>query len=221
MQLSIEMFEKPRARRRDPSLVAGATLQRFTLIEEVIGLDGRSNWRAKCVCGQERIVRIRDLKSGHRISCGCFGREQSVLRSTTHGHGTRAKTPTYRTWQHMISRCHSPTSDNYPNYGGAGIVVCERWRASFENFLADMGERPEGKTLDRVIGSKGYEPSNCRWATPGEQAQNTTRAKLTVETAASLRAMKGQLSIRAAGRLFGVSSHRVWAVWNGTAWREV
>lgn len=74
----------------------------------------------------------------------------------------------------MIGRCHNPNSSGYSSYGGRGITVCERWR-DFANFLADMGERPEGKTLDRIDGSLGYFPENCRWATVGEQNRNTRR----------------------------------------------
>lgn len=80
--------------------------------------------------------------------------------------------PTYVVWFTMKERCLLPTHNMYPKYGGAGITVCERW-LRFENFLADMGERPPGKTLDRYPDGKGnYEPGNCRWATPKEQARN-------------------------------------------------
>ena len=72
----------------------------------------------------------------------------------------------------MKERCCNPNATKYPVYGARGIAVCERWLDSFENFLADMGERPEGKTLDRIENDGNYEKSNCRWATPKEQANN-------------------------------------------------
>jgi hypothetical protein len=76
------------------------------------------------------------------------------------------------TWEVMRQRCHDPKHPAYKDYGARGIAVCERWN-TFANFLADMGERPDGTTIDRKDGTKGYEPGNCRWATPSEQANNT------------------------------------------------
>jgi hypothetical protein len=83
-----------------------------------------------------------------------------------------SKTPTWFSWFSMRQRCYLKTMKCYPRYGGRGITVCDRWRDSFENFLADMGERPEGTTLDRIDATGNYEPSNCRWATDWEQRAN-------------------------------------------------
>ncbi len=104
-------------------------------------------------------------------------------RKVRHGNGRRGKrTPEYIAWGHMKSRCYIPTNASYKGHGGRGIIVCDRWLHSFENFLADMGERPSSKhSLDRFPDKNGnYEPSNCRWATPIEQSNNTRRNRIIV-----------------------------------------
>lgn len=95
-----------------------------------------------------------------------------------HGHAKRGrKSPTYLVWENMRRRCNSPTAANYVNYGGRGIRVCEQW-SSFKGFLADMGERPDGLTLDRVDNDGNYEPGNCRWVTKFTQGQNRRTSRI-------------------------------------------
>lgn len=100
-----------------------------------------------------------------------------VRRIPKHGHACDSRSPTYRSWKSMWRRCVVPTEANYARYGGMGIHVCDRWK-EYQNFLADMGGRPTGTTLDRIDPLGWYEPQNCRWATPTEQARNRRHNRL-------------------------------------------
>lgn len=86
------------------------------------------------------------------------------------------KTRTFKSWDSMLQRCTNPNDPSYPRYGGRGIKVCKRW-LKFSNFLADMGVRPEGKTLDRINNDQGYKPGNCCWATAEEQQRNRRNSR--------------------------------------------
>jgi hypothetical protein len=129
-----------------------------------------------------------------KISAGLTGKVQSEEHRAhnksshrRHGHsgGERGKpSPTYESWRSMCSRCNRVTDPAYPKYGGSGITVCDRWNfkagGSFENFLADMRERPDWATggIDRIDGTRGYEPGNCRWASSLTQARNRRPRKV-------------------------------------------
>lgn len=132
----------------------------------------RGKWECLCDCGSLVYAESSCLNNGDTISCGCRKIDHISENFTSHG---KSKTVEYRIWTSMIQRCINPKSTSYPNYGGRGILVCDRWLNSFENFLEDMGVRPEERTLDRIDPSGNYSPSNCRWAEVSEQKFNTRR----------------------------------------------
>lgn len=128
-------------------------------------------WVCKCDCGAIKTVASQHLIRGLVMSCGCYAKEKNREKNTTHGY---YGTSTYKSWDKMIQRCTNPNCSGYEYYGGRGITVCEEWM-SFDGFLKDMGERPQGTSIDRINPDKGYFKDNCRWATYKVQANNTRR----------------------------------------------
>lgn len=138
-------------------------------------------WKFQCDCGNV-VERVGvEVVRGRCHSCGCLAAEVSanslekyarparVIASTTHG---QSRTLTFYTWGGIKDRCLNPKNKNFAAYGDRGIKICQRWTDSFENFLADMGPKPKGKTIDRIDVNGNYEPNNCRWATPKTQGRN-------------------------------------------------
>jgi hypothetical protein len=133
-----------------------------------------------------------------------------------HGHARRGKiSPTFRSWNGMVNRCTSPTSDHWAQYGGRGITVCDRW-LKFENFLADLGERPDGKTLERRNNSEGYNPDNCGWASRKTQNRNRRSIKLDEAKAAAIRASTEKPRVLAAR--YGVNRNAIRQIRTGKRW---
>lgn len=131
----------------------------------------RTWWRVRCDCGAAAVVRADSLTTGGSKRCVTCQSEVSRQTHTRHG---ETRDPTWRSWASMRERCENPNFSAFKDYGGRGVKVSARWQ-SYEAFVQDVGYRPAGTTLDRIDCSGDYEPGNCRWATPKQQARNKRR----------------------------------------------
>lgn len=158
-----------------PENLLGRVYGRLTVVG-IAKHAGRRAWLCNCQCGATKVVATTNLKSGDITSCGCLRAELLPNMNLRHG-GNRGgrRTKEYRAWAHIIGRCGNPGDKAYADYGGRGIKVCERWSASFESFLADMGVAPAGSTIERLDNDGDYAPGNCVWATRAAQVRNTRR----------------------------------------------
>lgn len=155
------------------------TGQRFgrLLVLRRVGSKGKSpTWYCKCDCGNEKIVSTSGLKSGNTQSCGCLRQEQAIENNkhrTTHG---KSKTKLYNVWFDIKRRCYNPKRENYKDYGGREIKICDEWKNNFEKFYnwANENGYKEGLSIDRIDVNGDYEPKNCRWVDNYTQANNKT-----------------------------------------------
>lgn len=161
----------------------GQKIGELTLVKEVnakINKNGNKNRMGLflCKCGNDFIASISQVRSKHTRSCGCYSRKVTAERNKTHG---LANSPMYKRWSSMMTRCYNKNRNNYHNYGGRGIKVCERWH-DFSLFYKDVGDPPfVNASLDRIDNNGNYEPTNIRWASQYEQTRNI-RARHTNST---------------------------------------
>lgn len=165
--------------------LTGLVFGRLTVIRPAEKRGRNTTSLCRCACGTEKVILNANLKSGSSKSCGCGWSikakerwadpvlRRTMGRKTVHG---LTGSPEYVTYRGMIGRCYSPKNTKFHRYGGRGVRVCERWRDEkhgLANFIADMGPRPKGMSIDRHPNPDGdYEPGNCRWATVTQQNRN-------------------------------------------------
>jgi hypothetical protein len=161
---------------RKLDIKTGDRFNMWTIIKEVDKINNSRRFQCKCDCGTIKDVVLSTLRNNDSPSCGCIKTERMKNAKYFLKH-SKSSSREYSSYHCMKTRCYNTKSPNYKYYGGDGIKVCDRWLNSFENFYEDMGDRPEGTSIDRIDFNGNYEPSNCRWADKITQARNKRNVK--------------------------------------------
>lgn len=161
-------------------ILTGRTFGRLTVLSDWDRKNSSIRWHCLCECGNERMVFATALKRGSTKSCGCISIDTPAR--LVHGHAKRGSHSTeHRSWESAKARCYNKKNARYHSHGARGITMCDQWIDNFQQFLADMGPCPDGKSIDRIDNNGNYEPGNCRWATDIEQANNLRRTRFVIK----------------------------------------
>lgn len=209
---------------REIVLAPGTVFGDWTVIKKVARTNtsyAHTMYACRCICGAVKAINSANLRRGLTKSCGCGMPKRLSDDRKRHGHKTRSgPTRTYCTWNSMMARCYYSDSPGYDYYGGRGIKVCKKWHL-FDNFLADMGERPLNTSIDRINGERGYSKANCRWATRTMQARNNASCKLNLAAARKIKRLlhKG-VATNIIARRFSVCTATVRGIGHGYTWKD-
>ena len=187
-------------------IIQGMRFNRLTVISEASPKHENRRFLCRCDCGNEATVYLDRLRHNRTQSCGCYQRQRAREGQTTHG---MRRSSTYNSWHGMVSRCKNPNHPAFNRYGGRGIQVCDRW-LKFEDFYADMGERPDNQSLDRINNNESYCPENCKWSTAKEQNNNKRSNCLLTVDGITLNLAQWEVK---QGLTKGVLSHRLNRGW--------
>ena len=202
--------------------LSGIKFGRLTVVSKN-GRDKNYNtkWNCRCDCGTLVVVIGDSLKRGASGSCGCLNKELASKRAKKHGQSGVIRSREYSAWSHIKTRCYDVDYPKYCDYGGRGIMVCDRWLESFESFFEDVGPSPSEKhSIDRWPNNDGnYEPGNCRWATKGQQARNRRTSRLTESDVIAIRESKEKYKIL--GNKYGVSDSYIYKIKSKKLFKDI
>jgi hypothetical protein len=202
--------------------LTGQTFERLTVIKRGKNKGKIVKWLCNCSCGMKDLnIQGNNLKSGHTTSCGCFQKEKFAKLKTTHGMSYSTELKIYNG---IKQRCNNINSDAYYDYGGRGIIVCDRWLESFENFYLDMGPRPSlDYSIERIDVNGNYEPNNCKWASYEEQMINRRSTKINgFEEADHIRKeyATGEFTMQEIADYYNCKRQTISYIINNITWRD-